>query len=229
MCSNCPGTKYWNQPLGHKWTKLNICNHLLASSTHLKKQVTSRRRKNEVFKMSKDQKCTWKACKNTVFHCQICKFMGFLLPSSSWLLKLPYSMLITLYKIIEVHFRLLGTHGFQDREWKIFCYELALSSEPQIWKFHVVVWQTTSKHRSKKASRTCSTIVFLHSTNQIIDLWPCRWCCRRQILNSLFKSSRLAMKRITTKWTNPNSYLVTPSACELHGKRELNVHELHVK
>ena len=23
------------------------------------------------------------------FHCQICKFVGFLLPSSSWLLKLP--------------------------------------------------------------------------------------------------------------------------------------------
>ena len=62
--------------------------------------------------MSKDQKCTCKACKNNVFHCQICKFVGFLLPSSSWLLKLPYSMLITLYKMGEVHFRLLGTHGF---------------------------------------------------------------------------------------------------------------------
>ena len=39
--------------------------------------------------MSKDEKCTCKACKNPVFHCQICKFVGFLLPSSSWLLKLP--------------------------------------------------------------------------------------------------------------------------------------------
>ena len=39
--------------------------------------------------MSKDEKCTCKACKNTVFHRQICKFVGFLLPSSSWLLKLP--------------------------------------------------------------------------------------------------------------------------------------------
>ena len=39
--------------------------------------------------MSKIEKCTCKACKNTVFHCQICKFVGFLLPSSSWLLKLP--------------------------------------------------------------------------------------------------------------------------------------------
>ena len=33
----------------------------------------------------------------------------------------------------------------------------------------------------------CSTIILLHSTNQIIDLWRCRWRwrCRRQILNSL--------------------------------------------
>ena len=38
--------------------------------------------------------------------------MAFLVPSSSWLLKLPYSMLITLYKIGEVHFHLLGRHGF---------------------------------------------------------------------------------------------------------------------
>ena len=54
------------------------------------KEVISRRRKNEnVFKMSKDEKCTCKACKNTIFHCKICKFVGFLLPSSSWLLKLP--------------------------------------------------------------------------------------------------------------------------------------------
>ena len=30
-----------------------------------------------------------KTRKNTVFHCQICKFVTFLLPSSSWLLKLP--------------------------------------------------------------------------------------------------------------------------------------------
>ena len=40
-------------------------------------------------KLPKDEKCTCKACKNTVFHFQICKFVGFLLPSSSCLLKLP--------------------------------------------------------------------------------------------------------------------------------------------
>ena len=54
------------------------------------KKVISRHRKNEdVFKMSKDENCTCKACKNTVFRCQICKFVGVLLLSSSWLLMLP--------------------------------------------------------------------------------------------------------------------------------------------
>ena len=39
----------------------------------------------------------------------------------------------------------------------------------------------------QKACRTCSTIISLHLTNQIIDLWHCRWRwrCPRQILNSL--------------------------------------------
>ena len=70
----------------------------LSSYAHVvhtsEKKVISRRRKNEnVFTMSKDEKCTCKACKNTVFHCQICKFLGFLFPSSSWLLKLPIVLL----------------------------------------------------------------------------------------------------------------------------------------
>ena len=63
----------------------------LSSYTHVvhtsAKKVISRHRKNEnAFKMSKDEKCTCKACKNTAFHCQICKFVGFVLPLSSWLL-----------------------------------------------------------------------------------------------------------------------------------------------
>ena len=38
----------------------------------------------------------------------------------------------------------------KGKEWKIYCCDPALSSEAQIWKFHVVVWQTTSKHCTKK-------------------------------------------------------------------------------
>ena len=83
----------WTQALGCKKTKLNICHHMLTGVHTTAKQVISRRRKNEnVYKMSKNEKCTCKACKNTVFHCQIYKFVGFLLPSSSWLLKLPNKM-----------------------------------------------------------------------------------------------------------------------------------------
>ena len=41
----------------------------------------------------------------------------------------------------------------------------------------------------QKACRTCSTIIFFNSTNQIIDLWSCRSRYRRQMLNSLLKST----------------------------------------
>ena len=80
----------WNQRLGHKKTKLNICHHMLTSSTQLQNwsfHVVERTRTST--KCEKNEICTCKACKNTIFHCQICKFVGFLLPSSSWLLKLP--------------------------------------------------------------------------------------------------------------------------------------------
>ena len=32
----------------------------------------------------------------------------------------------------------------EGKEWKIYCCVLALSSESQIWKFHAVIWQTSS-------------------------------------------------------------------------------------
>ena len=65
--------------------------------------------------MSKAEKCTCKACKNPVFHCQICKFVGFLLSSSSWLLKLPnevhgsaneriFAVLFVLLALMNVYF-----------------------------------------------------------------------------------------------------------------------------
>ena len=86
MCFNYPGIKL--EPalgtLEDKIEHLSSYSHVVHTTA---KQVISRHRKNEnVFKMSKDEKCTRKACKNTVFHCQICKFVGFFLPSSSWLL-----------------------------------------------------------------------------------------------------------------------------------------------
>ena len=75
----------WNQRLGQdKIEHLSSYAHVVHTTA---KKVISRHRKNEnAFKMSKEEKCTRKACKNTVFHCQICKFVGFVLPLSSWLL-----------------------------------------------------------------------------------------------------------------------------------------------
>ena len=46
----------------------------------------------------------------------------------------------------------------------------------------------------QKACRTCSSIIFLHSINQIIDLWR----CRGQILNSLMTT----MTAVSALWLN---------------------------
>ena len=52
-----------SEHLGHKRTKLNISHHMLTSSTQLQNR--------------------------SFYICKICKFEGFLLLSSMWLLKLP--------------------------------------------------------------------------------------------------------------------------------------------
>ena len=67
----------WNQRLGHK-TTLNICHHMLTSSTHLQ---------NRSFHVVERWKMHVQSVQKYCFPCQICKFVGFLLPSSSWLLK----------------------------------------------------------------------------------------------------------------------------------------------
>ena len=54
--------------------------------------------------MSKDEKCTCKACKNTVFHCQICKFVGFVLPSSSWLLNPGFHIVESVVSVVRKKF-----------------------------------------------------------------------------------------------------------------------------
>ena len=49
------------------------------------------------------------------------------------------------------------------------------------------------KKITPKACCTCSTIIFLHSTNQIIDLWRCLCHYSRYFLNSLFLASEVSM------------------------------------
>ena len=70
------------------------------------------------------------------------------------------------YKIGEVSFHLIGTNGFLVR----------------------------GKNYPQGACRTCSTSLFPHSTNQIIDFWRCRRYCRcRFVQNSLIGSTAHAL------------------------------------
>ena len=77
MCSHYPGIKL--EPalgtLEDKIEHLSSYAHVVHTTA---KQVISRRGKNEnVYKMSKNEKCTCKACKNTVFHCNYANLSGF--------------------------------------------------------------------------------------------------------------------------------------------------------
>ena len=62
------------------------------------------------------------------------------------------------------------------------------------------------KKLHQKACRTCSTIIFHHSTNQIIDFWRCRWRCCRQILNS----------RLSNFMLFPGYQHFYPNVCTFH-------------
>ena len=92
----------WNQLLGHRKTKLNICDHMLTSSTQLQNRsfhVIERTRTSS--KCQKMKNARAKRAKILFFNFQICKFVGFLLPPSSWLLKLPNNNLIALPSIAD--------------------------------------------------------------------------------------------------------------------------------
>ena len=103
----------WNQRLGQKKTKLNICHHMLTSSTQLQNRSFHVAERTRTSSKCQDEKCTCKACKNAVYLCQICKFMGFLLPSSSWLLKLPIGHFGKYHNILCLSPQILHKHCFQ--------------------------------------------------------------------------------------------------------------------
>ena len=85
------------------------------------------------------------------------------------------SLLIMLYKIGELHFRLLGTNGFHVKA-KSERFTAASSRCCQNLKYENFTPSFGRLHQkiAPKACRTCSTIISLHSTNQIFDLWRCR-------------------------------------------------------
>ena len=76
--------------MGHKKTKLNICHHMLTSSTQLQNRsfhVVERTRTSS--KCQKLKNARAKRAKILFFIVKYDKYVGVLLPSSSWLLKLP--------------------------------------------------------------------------------------------------------------------------------------------
>ena len=58
----------------------------------------------------------------------------------------------------------------------------------------------------QKACRTCSKIIFSHSTNQIIDLLRCRCCCPRRFLNPRMTTAAVATLSFALfgTWKNSN-------------------------
>ena len=84
---------------------------------------------------------------------------------------------------------------------------LALSLEARKLKFHVNVWQTTRKN-ALRGCRTCSTIIFPHSTNQIIDLWCCDYFSSFNQSNHWFVVLSLSLSL-----SLPLSFLELPLHC----------------
>jgi len=68
------------------WTFVIICSR---RPHNCKTGNFTSQKERERLRNVKNEKCTCKACKTILFHCQRCKFVTFLLPSSPWLRKLP--------------------------------------------------------------------------------------------------------------------------------------------
>ena len=66
---------------------LNICHHMLTSSTQVQNRSFHLVERTRTSAKRQKIKSAWQKCKSIVFLCQICKFMTFFMPSSSWLLK----------------------------------------------------------------------------------------------------------------------------------------------
>ena len=119
--------------LGHKRTKLNICHHMLTSSTQLQNwsfHVVERTRTS-----SKCQKMKYARAKRAKILFSIVKY------ANLW--------------------------GFCCRRRRGCLSSLIMNILRRCLADYVKALQ-------QKACRTCSTIIFQYSTNQIIDLWSCR-------------------------------------------------------
>ena len=131
----------WNQRLGNKKTKLNICHHMLTSSTQQQNwsfHVVERTRTSS--KCQKMKNARAKRAKILFFFVKYANLWGFCCRRRRGCLS---SLMMT----------------ETARKTLLFCKEVT--------------------DLFIRACRTCSTIIFPHSTNQILSLWRCRCRSRR--------------------------------------------------
>ena len=95
-------------------------------------------------------------------------------------------MLVTLCKVSELYFRFLGTNGFHAKvENERFNVAVSRCRQNPKYENSTLPFDRLRQKIAPNACRTCSTIIFPRSSNQIIDFWRCRCCCSRRFLNSL--------------------------------------------
>ena len=89
-----------------------------------------------------------------------------------------YFMILTLHKIGEVHFDLLGTNAFHVKT-KNERFTAVGSHCCQNLKYEnfVLLFGPQSQKIASRSNAACSTIIFPYLTNEIIDLWCCHCHC----------------------------------------------------
>ena len=91
-------------------------------------------------------------------------------------IKIELCVKLSLLRLFHVHHVLQNTRSALSLAWhewfsckgkerENYCCELALSSEPQKRKFQVVIWQTTSKHCTKKRAALAAPHDYFSSFN----------------------------------------------------------------
>ena len=181
----------WNQRLGHKKTKLKTCHYMAAHFVHTttKHHFTSKKeweRLQNVKKWKMHVQSVQNYC--TVFRCQICKFVGFLLPSSSWLLKLLICAAVT-FAIIPLSSHSNGLQRSTKkldrgaRRWikwrELKIYSCSSCHQNRKWGISRCCFAEDGTELFQSASCTCSTLIFRHPTNETHNLkrWHCRYRC----------------------------------------------------
>ena len=129
--------------------------------------------------MFKNEKCTCISSKTIVFHCQTCKFVTFIVAVVVMVAKLPNK------RGSELSLSWHEWFSCKKQRMKALLPRALVAVRTSKMKISRRRLASYVEKVHEKACCTRSTIIFLRSTNQIIDLWRCRCRCCRHFLNSL--------------------------------------------